>query len=127
MQAHLLRPMAKNKMYRAELVPTDLGGRLRRPTIATGLLGEAQKNMEHLKELLPSTPQQSVLTLDGNSTMALVWRVEPDAMLAFLRSCRWQTGAALRSARGRPPHEREAHPAWWPTSGRRGTCRPSSG
>jgi hypothetical protein len=93
-RAHMLRPTAKNKMYRAELVSTNLGGRLRQPTVATSNLVDSMKNIEALRQLLTSTPEPATLSLDGDTSTVLVWTVEPGTMLEFLRSYRWQKDTA---------------------------------
>jgi hypothetical protein len=94
-QAHMLRPTAKNKMYRAELVSTNLGGRFRQSTVATSVLSDAEANQRALATLLGASAAQPVsLTVGGSSTAAYAWSVEPKTMLKFLRDYRWQKDKA---------------------------------
>ena len=93
-RAHMLRPTAKNKMQRAELVSTNLGGRLRQPTIATSVASEAEANVASLSALLRDRGRRVTLMLDGNASSSLVWTAEPHVMLNFLRAYKWQKGAA---------------------------------
>jgi Z1 domain len=93
-QAHILRPTSRNKMWHAHLLAKNLGGEYREPTVAPFAPDDVQNNQAALANMLFAGSKLGLerLGLDGGAFSAYLWKVPPDALVRYLRSYRWLPG-----------------------------------